>query len=84
MVLHLLLLLWLVNQVDIHIDIALFIYFNLVLFDAAVVFFFIDVDDVDDAHGFVIIDLITFVIVALVIAVDVVETVVGLVSWQTA
>ena len=79
-----LLLLWLVNQVDVHIDIVLFIYFDLVLFDAAVAIFFIDVDDVDDAHSFVIIDLITFVIVALVIAVDVVETVVGLVSWQTA
>ena len=75
-----LLLLWLGNQVDAHIDIALCIYFNLVLFDAAVSVFFIDAD----AHGFVIIDLIPFVIVALVIAVDVVETVVGLVSWQTA
>ena len=75
---------FLVNQVDVHIGIALFIYFTLVLFDGAVAVFFIDADHVDDAHGFVTIDLITFVNVALVIAVDVVETVVGLVSWQTA
>ena len=79
-----LLLLWLVNQVYVHIAIALCIYFNLVLFDAAVPIFFIDVDDLDEAYGFVIIDLITFIIVALVIAVDVVETFVGLVSWKPA